>query len=153
MIPLNSTLVYQNNSMSRMWTRPAINHHKLIHTFICSKTDPQKTFSPRRVRISQKEDRWVVKPSNHIKLNAKQRQWPPMFLCSLSKTNTVLWKCFIVIFQSQKTKTSKQKPLVKHHNFWSLWANKGIKSFPLVQKRLTLFIVLYNEFLSFLDKS
>jgi len=44
MIPSNSTLVY-----------------------ICSKTDPQqKTCSPRRVRISQKEDHWVVKPSNTL---------------------------------------------------------------------------------------
>ncbi len=59
----------------------------------------------------------------------------------------------LLFFKNQKTKTTKQKPLVKHSNMWSLRTSMGIKSFPLVQKRLTLFIGLYNEFLCFLGKS
>lgn len=59
----------------------------------------------------------------------------------------------LLFFQSQKTKTTKQKSLVKHSKMWSLRTNMGIKSFPLVQKRLRVFIGLYNEFLCFLDKS
>lgn len=139
MTPLNSTLVNQYNSLSGMCIILAINHHELIHTFIWRKTD-RRPFSPRRVSSGHKEDHWVVKPSNHIKKsNAKQRQWPPMYHCSHSKTNTVLWKCFIVVFSKPENQNYKTKTPRKTFQRVIITNQHGNQEFPAGSKEAYTF--------------